>query len=74
MAAIFISVRPTAASAGTLTGLGSQYIHFANIAVDSGAAWTLEWLSLPPLAAAAGGALKRAIRQVDAMSFAPVAP
>lgn len=40
----------------------------------SGAAWTLEWLSLPPLAAAAGGALKRAIRLVDAMSFAPVAP
>ena len=31
----------SAASAGTLTGLGSQYIHFANIAVDSGAAWTL---------------------------------
>ena len=31
----------SSASAGTLTGLGSQHVHFANITIDSGAAWTL---------------------------------
>ena len=29
------------ASASTLTGLGSKYIHFANITVDSGGTWSL---------------------------------
>ena len=29
------------ASAGTLSGLGTQYINFANITIDSGATWTL---------------------------------
>jgi hypothetical protein len=29
------------ASAGTLTGLGTQFIDFANVTIDSGATWTL---------------------------------
>ena len=29
------------ATAGTLGGLGSNYLHFANVAIDSGATWTL---------------------------------
>jgi Hint domain len=29
------------ASAGTLTGLGTSYINFANITIDTGATWTL---------------------------------
>jgi hypothetical protein len=31
----------SAASAGTLSGLGSQYIDFGQITIDSGASWTL---------------------------------
>ena len=31
----------SAVSAGTLTGLGSKYIDFAHVTVDSGATWTL---------------------------------
>ena len=31
----------SSASAGTLASLGSQFTHFANITVDSGATWTL---------------------------------
>jgi hypothetical protein len=31
----------SSASAGTLSGLGTQFIHFANITVDANAAWTL---------------------------------
>ena len=36
----------SAASAGTLSGLGTQYIDFANITIDSGATWTLASASL----------------------------
>jgi fibronectin-binding autotransporter adhesin len=31
----------TGASAGTLAGLGSQYVHFQNFQVDPGASWTI---------------------------------
>ncbi len=31
----------SAASAGTLSGLGTQFVHFARISVDASAAWTL---------------------------------
>lgn len=39
----------------------------------SGAAWTLEWLTLPPLAAAAGAALSHARDLVGRLTFAPTA-
>lgn len=31
----------TGATTGTLSGIGSKYIHFANLAVDSGTSWVL---------------------------------
>ena len=31
----------SAATAGTLTSLGSQYVHFAYVSIDAGAQWTL---------------------------------
>jgi 3-carboxy-cis,cis-muconate cycloisomerase len=35
----------------------------------SGAAWTLEWLTLPPMAAATGAGLRQAIALVEGMRF-----
>lgn len=48
-------------------------IHQAAIHVNErdGAAWTLEWLALPPLVAAAGSALLRAGEALDALRVDP---
>ena len=39
----------------------------------SGAAWTLEWMVLPPLAETAGAALRHGARLVDGARFVPMA-
>jgi len=48
-------------------------IHHAAIHVNErdGAAWTLEWLALPPLVAAAGSALLRAREALEALRLDP---
>lgn len=57
--------RYTAGLSGTLT---QALVHENE---RSGAAWTLEWFTLPPLAAATGAALREAIGLIPRMQFAP---
>ena len=40
----------------------------------SGAAWTLEWFVLPPLALATGAALREAIHLIPRLQFQPLSP
>ncbi|HRE21718.1 MAG TPA: lyase family protein, partial [Rhabdaerophilum sp.] len=66
-------VAETLVALGRFAATQASAIHQAAIHVNErdGAAWTLEWLSLPPLVAAAGSALLRADEALEALRVDP---
>ncbi len=61
-------------SLGRFAATQASAVHHAAIHVQErdGAAWTLEWLALPPLVGATGAALARALNAIESLRVEPL--